>query len=108
MNHKLTLAFVLAAPLMAQAPFSQPWNIKDTGAWSKQDSILPGAMVAVFSNIYCDQMNLKWYWRILIPMALSLGYETYRWASGKQPLALNGLWAGVGAAGTTVIWKVRF
>lgn len=45
--NRLALAFVLAAPLMAQnAPFSQPWNTSDTGAWPKRDSIRAGAVVA--------------------------------------------------------------
>jgi len=109
MRH-VALALLLSTTLQAQKPtaFSKPWNFSDTGGWSAGDSIRAGAVIALFSNLYCDQVGAKWYWRIIIPFVVSELYEVSRWADGQQPLALNGVWAAAGAAGVTFVYKVRF
>ena len=108
----LILALALAcSPVQAQKAFSQPWNTTDTGAWAGHDSMVAGAIFSVFANIYTMQSGKfkhpQWV-AILITMGVSLAYETMRWIEGKQPLALNSVYAGAGAVPVSFTFSIRF
>ena len=108
----LILALALAcSPVQAQKAFSQSWNTTDTGAWAGHDSFVAGAIVSVFTNIYTAQSGKfkhpQWV-AVLITMGISLAYETMRWLEGKQPLALNSVYAGLGAMPVSFCFSIRF
>ena len=108
----LILALALAcSPVQAQGAFSQSWNFRDTGAWAGHDSVEAGAIFAVFANIYTVQSGKfkhpQWV-AVLITMGVSLAYEAMRWAEGKQPLALNSVYAGLGAMPVSFCFTIRF
>jgi hypothetical protein len=107
---RLAIALLLASSLYAQnKPFSQSWQ-SGTGSWTASDSMVAGAQVACFANLYTYQKGFKHpqLVAVLITMGLSALYEVYRWAEGKAPLTGNVFYAGLGAVpisiGVKLVW----
>jgi hypothetical protein len=101
---RLALVLLLASTLQAQ-----DWNFRTTGGWSGSDSVRAGAIFSVFANIYTREAGYKHpqLMAILFTMAASMAYEFMRvYIDGKQGLALNPVYAGIGAMPVSVTFKL--